>query len=95
MIFRASRIFRLRGRTGFGSVASFDEARWTRTPPAKTEQVGGGDGDKPSVPIRSSARRASPLTFGQKKNDRGMVDKGMKTPMPSSYSCVLIPLSNI
>ena len=57
MIFRASWIFYLRGRVGFGRVASFDEARWTGTPPAKTEQVGGGDGDKPSVPIRSPARR--------------------------------------
>ena len=38
MIFRPTRTFRLQSRSGFARVAPFDEARWTRTPPAKTEQ---------------------------------------------------------
>jgi hypothetical protein len=50
-------------RAAFGRVASFDEARWTRTPPAKTEQ---GVGCNP-------AERVSPRRFAEPHPHRSQV----------------------
>ena len=63
MIFRAARTFRLPWRPGFGRVGSFDEVRWTRTPPAKTEQ---GVGCNP-------AERVNPCRFAEPRPHRSQV----------------------